>query len=87
MVTGLKELSTSGAVKATPGHVYSVTLTAAAAAATLQIRNGGSGGTIVKTIKAPIGETCSCELHGALFAQGIYGTLSGTGALASFEYR
>lgn len=87
MVTELKELNASDAVKAAPGWVYSVTLTAAAVAATLEIRNGGALDTVVKTIKAAIGATCLCDLEGALFSQGIYASITGAGALASFEYR
>jgi len=87
MVTNLVEIAASAAIRATTGWLYSVTLTGGSDAATLQIRNGGVAGTIVKTMKAAINTTVHCKLHGALFTQGIYGTLTGTGMLASFEYR
>lgn len=69
-------------------RLHTVTLTAAADAATLVVRDGtGTGDTGKLTVKAPIGQTTVVRLAGATFDKGIFADFTaGTGPVASFEY-
>jgi len=81
----ITEVTASGAVKATGGYVFMVSLTAGSDAATLELRNGGAAGTIVLTLKAGAGASVVAPIpRGALLSTGIYMTLAaGTAPRAS----
>ena len=79
-----KQLSATGDIYAEGqrGAVTVLALTAAAAAATATIKTGGSGGTTVATIAAPIGTTVPIQYPSGLgFNDGLHVTLTGVGAL------
>jgi len=83
------EKTSSGAVKATGGIVYSFSLTAADGVdGTAQLRNGGSDGTIVATLKAAKLTSAPPLIfpNGVDLSAGIYVTLTGTGVVSSVGY-
>lgn len=93
MASALKQVSATGPVTdVADGSVYvkSVTLTAAAVAASVTLDDSTAGaGADLLTLKAPIEQTVTwrCGDHqGALFATRVHATITGAGALVSVEY-
>jgi hypothetical protein len=84
------QLSATGAIKAAPGRLIAVLVTAAAAAASWAIENSTAGsGTTLTTVSAPIGGSVFVDLSplgGMEFTTGIYATLAGEGGLANFWF-
>jgi len=86
----LKELSATGNVAGTDTvHLHSVVLAAGSDAATLIVKDGGSGGTTVLTLKAATATTTAWEAGDSDGAQlnTAHATFTGTGPVADFEYR
>jgi len=87
MVPKLKQLTASGAVKATGGYVFGVYLTGGSDAAQADLRDGGAAGTIVLTVTAGAGVTAPVVIAPrAVLSTGIYVTLAGTGPKCSVAY-
>jgi hypothetical protein len=74
----------------TPIFVRSITLTAAAAAATVAIDDSSDGSaTDLIALAAPVGTTVQWRAHdsvGAVFFVSVYATLAGAGALLTIEH-
>jgi len=70
------------------GVLWGVTLTAAAADATLDIKNGTTGGTILWSlhVKAAEGANSIAFAKPIVFDEDIFADLTGAGAIASFAY-
>lgn len=90
MASRLKQVAATGQVEAGPAYLKSVTLTPAAAVATLVVDNSTDGaGTDLIKLQAPAsGQSvrwASADGQGVLFTTAIYATLTGAGAVASFE--
>lgn len=86
----LKELSATGNVAGTDTiYLHSVVLTAGADAASLVVRDGGSGGTVVLTLKAPAAGTVTWRGSDSDGVQlnTAHATFTGTSPVADFEYR
>lgn len=81
----LYHLTADGTVHPTQGRVTCVVLTGGSDAATLVLKDGGSGGTTKLTIKAPINETRVVNFRGANFATDIYADVTGTALAAMVE--
>lgn len=85
----LKEVSATGDVITGARRILSVTLTPAAAASAVEVRDA-SGGAIVLTLKAPAsGGSVTWrpgDAKGIPVGTSVHATLTGAGALASFEY-
>lgn len=85
----LVKITGTGLVKAGPCTLKSVHLVGGSAAATLGIQDtAAGGGTDILSLGAVIGggdSWTSGDGRGVPFSAGIYATLSGTGASASFE--
>ena len=90
-VSNIARVTATGDVTTADSYLRAVTLTSgAAAAAVLTVRAGGSGGTVIVTLKcgsATLAESVPFDLGAGVFcADGIHATLSGSGAEASFVY-
>lgn len=78
--------ASSAAVKTGPGGVHTVTLTAAADAATLILYDNTAGsGTIITKLAAAIGTTAHVELD-VPFSVGCYAALTGTAPSATVTF-
>lgn len=81
------QVAATGDVTTRDSYLRAVTLTAAADAASLTVRAGGSGGTVVLTVKAAIGATAVVDdLHDGACESGIHVTLTGTDPVATLVY-
>ncbi len=68
-------------------HLKAASLTAGSDAATLTLRSGGSGGTVILVLKAAANTTAAMpDLHRAYCAGGIHATLAGTSPSASIVW-
>ena len=67
------------------GQVYSVTLTPAAAAATLVLREMGSGGAVIAAFQAAANGASFYGEYCFAYAGQLHATLSGSGATAMIE--
>lgn len=86
----LKSVTATGDVTTVTSHLHSVVLTAGSDAATLVVKEGGSGGTTILTLAAATGDTVAWhagDSDGVQCTGGIHATTTGTGEAASFEYR
>jgi len=84
----LVQVAATGDVATGPRQLHSVVLTAAAAAASVVVRDG-SGGAVRLTVKAAIEATVSwvaSDPKGVPFYSSVHATLTGAGALVSVEY-
>lgn len=91
MARDLKEVSATGNVTATvPAYLHSVTLTPDGTNAASLLVKDGSGGATRLTLRVPgagPSVTWSAGDHqGVLFGTAIHATLTGTGAVADFEF-
>jgi|TARA_R100000656_G_scaffold40686_2_gene33909 hypothetical protein len=70
------------------GLLHGATITAAAADATLDLRDGGAAGTIKWSLHAKLEEGGNSISFATpiIFATDIYATITGTGAIASVAY-
>ena len=77
-------LAATGAVLATPGEVVAILLTSGTASQKVILTNDATGaGTALVEVSAVANDYAFVELPGGIqFDTAIYGTLSGTGALA-----
>jgi hypothetical protein len=76
--------ATGNVAGANGGTLHGVFLTGGSDAATLVIRQGGSGGAIVMTLKAAANAVVSCpDIHGAYRGQ-LHATFTGTTPVATF---
>lgn len=82
------EISATGTFKATMTQVKSVVLTAAAAAATLVLRDGGAGGVIRLTLGAPVGASVQArfDFDPVTFGTDVHATIGGAAAVADIGY-
>ena len=67
------------------GILCSVTLTGVGAAATVTIREGGSGGTIRLVLKAPSDDSRQSVLKGIPYVGQLHATMAGANAVAMVE--
>lgn len=85
--TTIQQVSASTAITEKPSQLVAVVLTADAATSTVEVRDGGSTGTVVLTLSVVANETVTfTPASTAALSKGIYLTLSGTGAVASVMY-
>lgn len=88
--SNILRVTATGDVTTVDSYLRVVALTnAGAAAGTLTVRAGGSGGTVILTLKvgsATVNETVSVNLPDAFCDGGIHATLSGASAEATFVY-
>lgn len=86
-VAQIKRVTATGDVTTDTSYLHSVTLTAGADAASVTVRSGGSGGTVVLVVKAAIGITVSVPLGAAAACpDGIHATVTGTTPDVTFVY-
>lgn len=88
MASKLVQVSATGNVNASSGYLKSVVLEAGTAAADLDVRLDGSGGTIVLSLAALAEDSRawqSGDPDGVYFPGALHATLAGAGATASFE--
>ena len=79
----------TGDITTATSYLRGVTLTCAAAAASVVVRAGGASGTIVLTLATPATSpttVVSGDLSGAFCSGGIHVTLTGAGAEVSVVY-
>lgn len=82
----LKELSATGNIDGTNTiHLGTVVLTAGSDAATLVIKDGGSSGTAIFTLKAAASTSVVVSLPGVQVGTA-HATFTGTGPVASFSF-
>jgi hypothetical protein len=82
----IEQVDATGDVTTTATYLRAVTLTAAAAAATLELRSGGSGGDVRLTLSVAAETTLVVpDLHDAVFS-GLHATLTGADAVATIVY-
>lgn len=87
MSARITRVTATGDVTTDDAHLLGVCLLGGSAASTLTVRRGGSGGTVVLTLKAAIDTVVSVpDLHEAYCADGIHATLAGADAEATFVY-
>jgi hypothetical protein len=91
MGLNLKHITATGDVDAVAGKsVLSVVLSPAAAVSTLELRDGGSGGTIRLKLQAAANGTSpvwtSGDDQGVKFYGVLHATLTGASATAAIEY-
>lgn len=91
MPRDLKEVNATGNVTAiVPAYLHSVTLTPDGTNACSLVVKDGSGGSARLTLRAPgAGPSASWRSgskEGVLFNTAIHATLTGTGAVADFEF-
>lgn len=80
----IAQVSATGDVTTATSHLRAVTLTAGSDQATATVRRGGSGGTVVLTLKAAANTTASSgPLYDGHCDDGIHVTLAGTGPVAT----
>jgi ABC-type taurine transport system ATPase subunit len=84
--SNVKQIGATGDVTTADSVLKRVVLSAAADAATVVVRAGGSGGTQILTVKAAIATTMAVELGDVPCKGGIHATFTGTGPAASFIY-
>lgn len=83
----IQQVSATGDVTTRDAYLRSASLTAGADAATLTVRAGGSGGTVILTVKAAANTTAAVPaIADAYCADGIHATLAGTSPVASLVY-
>ncbi|WP_435111878.1 hypothetical protein [Nocardiopsis synnemataformans] len=80
------QVSATGDVVTTSAYLRELVVTAAEAAATVEVRAGGAAGATVLTVAAAAGATASAEVTDALCSGGIHLTLVGAGALATVTF-
>ena len=84
----IKRITATGDVAVGTKHLLGAVLTPAAAASTLDIRDG-SGGAIVASLAAAANGASvpvKFERPGVLFSSSIHATIAGASASATFEY-
>lgn len=89
MASKLSRITATGNVIASGGYLKSVVLEGGTAAADLDVRLDGSGGTIVLSLASPLEDSrqwTAADPDGVQFKGALHGTLTGAGATASFEY-
>lgn len=87
--SNIKRVTATGDVTTADAYLRSVSLANGSDAATLTVRAGGSGGTVVLVLKvgsATAGEAVSTDLFDAFCADGVHATLTGTSPSATFVY-
>lgn len=87
--SNIKRVTATGDVTTVGTFLRSVSLTNGSDAATLTVRAGGSGGTIVLVLKvggATVAESVTQDLFDAFCADGVHATLAGTSPSATFVY-
>ncbi len=83
----IKQVSATGDIVTRDAILHSVVVTAGADAASATVRAGGSGGTVVLTVKAATGLTAATgELGRAQCPGGIHVTASGTSPAITVVY-
>lgn len=88
MSRDLKQVAATGDVVTGSVRLHSAAVAGAGAAAVVDVRDG-SGGAVRLTLKAAAGEAATWvagDREGVLFSTAIHATLTGAGALASFEF-
>jgi hypothetical protein len=89
MAGNLAQVSATGNVASGQRRLHSVVLSPAAAAATLEVRDGASGPirlALKALINGPSVPWAAGDRSGIPFSSAIHATLTGAGALASFEF-
>ena len=83
----IKNVSATGDITTSDGHLYAVVLTGGSDAAVLTVKAGGSGGTTILVLKAATATTAAAPLNAAVYCDGgIHATLTGTAPNAAFVY-
>jgi hypothetical protein len=82
----MKEVSATEDVTTRSTHLRAVVLTAGSDLATLTVRAGGSGGTVIGTVKATANTTVPVPDLADMYVAGGLHTLAGTGPVATFIY-
>lgn len=77
--------ATGNVGSANGGQIVSVTLTPAAATATLVLRESGSGGTIIAAFQAAASGNSFYGEYASAYAGQLHATLTGAGAAAVIE--
>jgi hypothetical protein len=89
MARALTQLTGTGnATTNVPAYLFSVVLTAGSDAATLVVKDGSSGATVL-TLKAAANTSVSWTAgssEGVLMSTAIHATFTGTSPVGSFEY-
>ena len=84
--SNIKQIAATADVTTVDSILKRVVLSAAADAATVVVRAGGSGGTQILTVKAAIATTMAVELGDVPCKGGIHATFTGTAPAATFVY-
>jgi len=89
-MTKLENITATGLVQAGAGFLRSVTLVAAGAPVTLDLRDDAAGaGAVIMSLGAPLGVSTvwvTGDRQGVGITSGIHATLGGAGVSATFEY-
>lgn len=85
--TNIKAVAATGDITTTLSYLRSVVLAANSDAASVVVRAGGSGGTIILTLRAATGTTAATpDLGRVMCAAGIHVTVTGTAPAVSVVY-
>lgn len=82
--SAIKQVNATGDVTTDDTYLRGVNLTAGADAASVTVRAGGSGGTVIETVKAAAGTTVEVTLYDAYCGGGVHATFTGTSPVATF---
>lgn len=85
--TQVKAVAATGDITTANAYLRSVVLTGGSDAATVVVRAGGSGGTVILTLKAAINTTAPQAVFGRVYCgAGIHVTVTGTAPAVTVEY-
>lgn len=84
--SAIKEVTATADVTTVDTYLRGASLTGGSDAATLTVRAGGSGGTVVLVVKAAANSTVAVPLYDAFCGGGVHATLAGTGPSSTFVY-
>lgn len=85
--TQIRAVAATGDITTKDAWLRSVVLTGGSDAATVVVRAGGSGGTVILTLKAATATTAPQAVFGRLYCgAGIHVTVTGTAPAVSVEF-
>jgi hypothetical protein len=85
--TQIKAVAATGDITTANAYLRSVVLTGGSDAATVVVRAGGSGGTVILTLKAATASTAPQAVFGRAYCgAGIHVTVTGTAPAVTVEY-
>ncbi len=85
-VSSMLRVTATGDIVGFTAYLRGVSLTAGSDAATATVRAGGSGGTVILTLKAAASSTIFAPISNVQCSSGIHVTLTGTGPESSVVY-